>query len=499
MPKIPVIRATGQLTAEPTGVTTNLQISPTATPAAALLKPISKIEQYYAQEKQISNKVKAGELLGKATVEVFNAAKTAETKSTPEDGVNFFRNEYKRIKNIYKSQATNSDIAKYFDLQFANDESKYVNNILTKTRDKLVKTRVTQNDERVKTKIANALAGNNFQFEILTDDIVNDYQSLVDDGIIGESDLALYKKQLPKLIEIEQVRNLAKTDAAGAAVLLQDINNFKTIQGDDRKKLTTEVRQKAKFDSEVLKFNNASAINKSLKVITDRLKGSEANKVYGLSEEELMQYSTGDSDADNQIKNLNIKINQGEFSFDTNYNTNTSIIDKINLGDIKNLKDQFILPGEKTAKSIVERAGDGSINDSDLNFLTTISARSFNNTFAEQDKKYLQWFDNLTPLLQGNVFLSYFDKEYNSKASNLRQVYYKKYIQGLATGIDINDLLSPNSENYIAKDIKNVLPKTSDLSSIVKSITDESQLKTVPERLPNETASDYELRTLGVK
>ena len=303
MPKIPTIRATGQLTAEPTGVTTNLQISPTATPAAALLKPISKIEQYYAQEKQISNKVKAGELLGKATVEVFNAAKTAETKSTPEDGVNFFRNEYKRIKNIYKSQATNSDIAKYFDLQFASDESKYVNNILTKTRDKLVKTRVTQNDERVKTKIANALAGNNFQFEILTDDIINDYQSLVDDGIIGESDLELYKKQLPKLIEIEQVRNLAKTDAAGAAVLLQDINNFKTIQGDDRKKLTTEVRQKAKFDSEVLKFNNASAINKSLKVITDRLKGSEANKVYGLSEEELMQYSTGDSDADNQIKN----------------------------------------------------------------------------------------------------------------------------------------------------------------------------------------------------
>lgn len=499
MPKIPTIRATGQLTTEPTGVTTNLQISPTTTPAAALLKPISQIEQYYAQEKQISNKVKAGELLSNATIEVFNAAKTAETKSTPEDGVNFFRNEYKRIKNIYKSQATNSDIAKYFDLQFANDESKYVNNILTKTRDNLVKTRVTQNDERVKTKIANALAGNNFQFQILTNDIINDYQSLVDDGIIGESELRLYKTQLPKLIEIEQVRNLAKTDAAGAAVLLQDINNFKTIQGDDREKLTTEVRQKAKFDSEVLKFNNASAINKSLKIITDRLKGSEANKVYGLSEEELIQYSTGDNNADNQIKNLNIKINQGEFSFDTNYNTNTSIIDKINLGDIKNLKDQFILPGEKTAKSIIERAGDGSINNNDLNFLTTISARSFNNTFAEQDKKYLQWFDNLIPLLQGNVFLSYFDKEYNAKASNLRQVYYKKYIQGLATGIDINDLLSPNSKNYIAKDIKNVLPKTSDLSSIVKSITNESKFKTVPERLPNETASDYELRTLGVK
>ena len=64
----------------------------------------------------------------------------------------------------------------------------------------------------------------------------------------------------------------------------------------------------------------------------------------------------------------------------------------------------FYLKEKKEPKSIMERAGDGSVNDNDLNFLTTITSRSFNNTFANQDKEYLKWFDNLTPLLQGNVF-----------------------------------------------------------------------------------------------
>ena len=103
------------------------------------------------------------------------------------------------------------------------------------------------------------------QFDILAKSIEEDYQSLVKEGIIGEKDLELYKKNLPTLVEIEQVRFLATKDAAGAAVLLQDVNNFKQIQGDERKKLITEVRQKARFDAEVLKFNNASVINTQLK------------------------------------------------------------------------------------------------------------------------------------------------------------------------------------------------------------------------------------------
>ena len=62
--------------------------------------------------------------------------------------------------------------------------------------------------------------------------------------------------------------------------------------------------------------------------------------------------------------------------------------------------------------------------------------------------------------------------------------------------VAIENLLSPNSENYIAKDIKNVLPKTSDLGSIVQSIAEETNQSEVPPRLEGETALEYEKRTM---
>jgi len=498
--KIPTFTSRARLTGEAASVTSNIQIDPRQNIAAAL-RPIGKAaEDYYVKEKAIETKVKAGELNADATVEIFNAAEQAELKSTPQDGVDYFNEKFQTIKQKYKTQASNKNVANTFDILLSQNKNVYVNNILKKTRDNLVTTRVGQVEQQVASDILNAVSsGNKLQFDILSESALTKYKGLVTDGIISEENYNAYKKNFPALVEISQVRKIAQTNAAGAAVLLNDPNNFSQIKEKERDTLITEVRKKAVFDGKLLEYSNSEIINKKTKELVDRLKGTNHDKVFGLSEQELQTFKTGDVNYDKQITILNDKINLNQFSFNSNYNTNSSIVDKINLGEIKNTKDGFLLEGEKEPKSILERAGDGSINDNDLNFLSTITSRSFNNTFANQDKEYLKWFNNLTPLLQGNVFLSYFDKEYNSKASNLRQVYYKRYIDGLRAGVDISDLLSPNSTNYIAKDIKNVLPKTSDLSSIVQSIAEESPVKEAPERLPNETASEYDARTLGVK
>ena len=496
--KIPTFTSRARLTGEAASVTSNIQIDPRQNIAAAL-RPIGKAaEDYYVKEKAIETKVKAGELNADATVEIFNAAEQAELKSTPQDGVDYFNEKFQTIKQKYKAQASNKNVANTFDILLSQNKSVYINNILKKTRDNLVTTRVEQVEQQVASDILNAVSsGNKLQFDILSESALTKYKGLVTDGIISEENYNAYKKNFPALVEISQVKKIAQTDAAGAAVALQDPNNFKQIRGDDRAKLITEVRSKARFDGEVLKFNNASVINKNLKAISDRINGSEANKVHGLSNQELLEYATGDVKADEQIKSFNTKINEGKFSYDSNYNTNTTIIEKINLGEVTNAKDQFKLPGETTAKSIIERAGDGQINDNDLNFLSTFITRTYNNTFSDQDKQYIQWFNNLTPLLQGNVFLSYFDKTYNNKASKLRQIYYTKYVDGLRNGVTIENLLSPNSENYIAKDIKNLLPKTSDLGSIVQSIAKETNQSEVPPRLEGESALDYEKRTMS--
>ena len=254
MPKIPVFTAQARPTEEVGSVINNIQVSPSESVGAALIKPAAKIAEYYAKEKDISNKVKAGELYGDATVEIFNASQAASLKKTPEEGVNYFQQQFKIIKDKYKNQAINSDVGNIFDVQFSANKSSYINNILKTTRDTLVSTRIGQVDQQVKSKIATALSGNNFQFKVLSGDIVNLYKGLVDDKLIREEDLNVYKKALPNLIETEMVKKMAVTNANGAIVALQDDNNFKTIQGEERDKLRSELRTIAKFQDDQIKF-----------------------------------------------------------------------------------------------------------------------------------------------------------------------------------------------------------------------------------------------------
>jgi hypothetical protein len=490
MPKIPTFTSEARPTAQAASVVSNIQIPLNETVAGAL-RPLGKAaEDYYVKEKQIETKVQAGELNADATVEVFNAASEAELKNTPQEGIDYFNQKFESIQNKYKAKAPNKNSADLFNITFSSNKSVYVNNILKKTRTNLVTTRVAQVDQRVRSKIASAVAsGSEFEFDILAKSVEADYQGLVDDKIIGAKDLKLYKEKLPNLVEVAQVRKIATNNASQAFLILSDSKNFTTIQGEERRKLIREFGTLAKQQADVTTASlNKSIIDKS----KEYMKKHGDNRQFGFSTEELEEFKTGNEEADNQIITLNEKIVNKEFSFDTNFNTNTDVIKKIASGEIKNTSTKFLLAGETEAKSIIERAGDKTINSKDFKFLSDVIIRNNNDTFKKQDQQFLKYFENLTPLLQGNTFLNYFDKEYNNKASELRQTLHARYLNGLAQGVQPNDLLSYTSENYIAKDIKNYLPKTSDLGSIIVEMAAENN-STIdgPPRLEGENAEQY--------
>ena len=490
MPKIPTFTSEARPTAQAASVVSNIKIPLNQTVAGAL-RPLGKAaEDYYVKEKQIETKVQAGELTADATVEVFNAASEAELKNTPQEGIDYFNQKFESIQNKYKSKAPNRNAGDLFNITFSQNKSVYVNNILKKTRTNLVTTRVNQVDQRVRSKIAAAVAsGSEFEFDILAKSVEEDYQGLVNDGIIGKKDLEIYRKKLPNLVETAQVRKIAINNAAEAFLILSSPENFTTIQGEERRKLISEfgtlAKQQADVTSAVL---NQSIIDKSKKF----MEKYGDNQKFGFTTEELEEFKIGNEEFDNQIVSLNEKIVNQQFSFDTNYNTNTDVISKIASGEIKNTSTKFLLAGETEAKSIMERAGDKTINNKDFKFLSDVIIRNNNDTFKKQDKQFLNYFEGLVPLLQGNTFLNYFDKEYNAKASELRQTLHTRYLNGLAQGVQPNDLLSYTSENYIAKDIKNYLPKTSDLGSIIVDMAAENN-STIdgPPRIEGENAEEY--------
>ena len=490
MPKIPTFTSEARPTAQAASVVSNIKIPLNQTVAGAL-RPLGKAaEDYYIKEKQIETKVQAGELTADATVEVFNAASEAELKNTPQEGIDYFNQKFESIQNKYKSKAPNRNAGDLFNITFSQNKSVYVNNILKKTRTNLVTTRVNQVDQRVRSKIAAAVAsGSEFEFDILAKSVEEDYQGLVNDGIIGKKDLEIYRKKLPNLVETAQVRKIAINNAAEAFLILSSPENFTTIQGEERRKLISEFGTLAKQQADLLSSSlDVSIIDQSNKFM-ERYGDKER---FGFSTEELEEFKIGNEEFDNQIVSLNEKIVNQQFSFDTNYNTNTDVISKIASGEIKNTSTKFLLAGETEAKSIMERAGDKTINNKDFKFLSDVIIRNNNDTFKKQDKQFLNYFEGLVPLLQGNTFLNYFDKEYNAKASELRQTLHTRYLNGLAQGVQPNDLLSYTSENYIAKDIKNYLPKTSDLGSIIVDMAAENN-STIdgPPRIEGENAEEY--------
>jgi len=492
MPKIPTFISEARPTAEVSSIKSNIQVSPNSSLAAALIPAAKTIDNYYLKEKEISNKVESGKLLNEATLEIFELQSKSKLKSTPEEGINFFNTGYKNIVDKYKTKAPNNYISKSFEIGMASDKPSYVSSILKETRAGMVSTRVSQVDMKVKNKILNAVEGDNeFDFATLSQSIIQDYNGLVEDGIVGENDFNTLKADLPSLVETAMVNKIGRNNAYQAVLLLDDPNNFKQITGTQREELSKKLQTKALFQSKRIELANNSRINDSDKALIQELTGAN-NAPLGLDEEKLESFKTGDIEYDNQITELNDKVVKNEFSFNTNYNVNSDVIEKIANGEIKNVKEKFLLAGETETKSILERSGNGTINLEDNSFLSTILTRTNNETFKKQDQQFMKYFDNLVPLLQGNTFLNYFDKEYNSKASELRQRLYMNFIKGTVEGVDINDLLSPNSDFYIAKNIRNYLPKTSDLDSLVNQIVNENETTiAVPKKIEGETATEY--------
>ena len=490
MPRIPTFESTIAPTAEVGAVKSNIQVSPKDSLAGALVPAANAVTQFYVKEKEISNKVEGGQLIADANQELLEIKEKSKLKSTPEQGVNFFNAGYKQVVDKYKSKANNNYIQKYFELNISSNKPSYVNNILKQTRANMVKTRVDQVTNRVENKILNAVESDNkFDLATLGESIVSDYQSLVNDDIISKEDLQIYRDKIPNLIEVAEVRKIARDNASRAFLALSDVTKFTTIQGDERRKLISEFGTLAKQQADV----TSAVLNQSIiEASKEFMKKYGSKETLGFTTEELEQFKTGSEETDNQIVSLNEKIVNKEFSFDTNYNTNTDVISKIASGEIKNTSTKFLLAGETEAKSIMERAGDKTINNKDFKFLSDVITRNNNDTFKKQDKQFLNYFEGLVPLLQGNTFLNYFDKEYNAKASELRQTLHTRYLNGLAQGVQPNDLLSYTSENYIAKDIKNYLPKTSDLGSIIVEMASENN-STIdgPPRIEGENAEEY--------
>ena len=502
MPRIPTFESTIAPTAEVGAVKSNIQVSPKDSLAGALVPAANAVTQFYVKEKEISNKVEGGQLIADANQELLEIKEKSKLKPTPEEGVNFFNAGYKQVVDKYKSKANNNYIQKYFELNISSNKPAYVNNILKQTRANMVKTRVDQVTNKVQNKILSAVESDNkFDFATLSESIVSDYQGLVNDGLISEQDLEIYKTKLPALIETEMLRKIAVNDAFKALSLLSDNKRYVNITGDEKRDLLKEFREISIFQSKIVDYATGSKVLESKKRVVAALRGEDKENIglgYIDPKEIGMTYTTGNEEYDNQLKDLNNKAINNEISRDNNYLVNDKIINKILNNEIKNSFEKFTLAGETEPKSITERVGNGSINLDDDNFFNNIFESQQNPELNKTNKKFFNFIDKVVPLIEGSTSSKYFDDNYNNRLSSFRQDMYSRFVEGLNQNIPVAKLLDSLSDNYIAKDILDYAPTKSQVRDalLISAKKEQPELvNTYFKRNENETPDEYITRT----
>lgn len=129
MVKIPTFESRRRITAEPAGVTTGIQVSPTATPAAALSKVAKVAEDYYIKKRDTAEKVESAKKVFEIKGELDKYLESEKENINDEDAINNFKSKYNDYVNQQLSQVKNRRVKKRIEQNLDLELSEYVYNI----------------------------------------------------------------------------------------------------------------------------------------------------------------------------------------------------------------------------------------------------------------------------------------------------------------------------------------------------------------------------------
>jgi hypothetical protein len=121
MPKIPTFQARGTITTEAPSVRTGLQLSPTATPAAALVKPVTQIAEYYERERMIAEKAEADKQYLELSTELDQIQDQSSKQFNPSEAQKIFKTQSSFLFNQKLNQIENKRIKKIMQDKFNYD------------------------------------------------------------------------------------------------------------------------------------------------------------------------------------------------------------------------------------------------------------------------------------------------------------------------------------------------------------------------------------------
>ena len=248
MVKIPTYTARTKITDEAPSVTTGVQISPTATPAAALLPAVKAIDDYYIKQRDNVDKLEAKKKYYEMKSESDKIMKKFENNPDEFESVNGYNQEFGFYRNQVLSQIKNKRVKTRLENLLDIDQPENVYKIKSNSFNAFEKeSRVNYENEQ--TVLANEynLATNQKDKEIALDKRINsaiEYENMHSKGKPWLNETIFKIKGDAELLEVDKA--MANKDYGTARELLK---KSKSISSEEFKKLVIKIEEESvEFD-----------------------------------------------------------------------------------------------------------------------------------------------------------------------------------------------------------------------------------------------------------
>lgn len=307
---------------------------------------------------------------------------------------------------------------------------------------------------------------------------------------------------------IQKAANDAKTGTFGGD--LEKVKIFETLQPGQKQKFFEFIdKKKREAFSEIKNVNDATvnnerveAINKSMNLYSDVIKTNgivDKTKVinyFGNTKENTIQENTKQ-----QFIDLSVRQGNDEVKKISNYYMNNEITNKILNGDVKDVSTPFILTGEDTPKSLLQRTGNGVNMDVDLKFYLSYLLPNVNNKgFVDDQKQFIKFIEKYSPAVEGVKYAKYLDIQADDRLNKFKNDMLTKFIQGRESKIPANELLDYKSKSFIGSNFNSYLANPREIEQSLNEALKNNNTnqdaftvkkETSPLRLKNETIPDY--------
>ena len=517
MPKIPTYTAKGTLTTETTGIKTAFQISPTATPAAALLPAAKAVEDYFIKQRDNTEKLQAKKTFYEMKSVSDKIMEKYKNNSDEFSSVAGYNEEFGIYRNQQLSQIKNKRVKKRLENLLDIDHPENIYKIKSNSFDAFEKeSKVTYENEQNSLANEYTLATDSKTKEKILDKRINsaiEYENTHQLGkawldettnkIKGDSELfevekAIANKQYNKATELLKIsKNIDNEEVEKAVIKIQ--------------KESAEYNETNLYVGEILKGNNPfigktpkNTTEKKVLETTDSLLQNQAAK-NNLNEEQTFAY------VDQVYTETGILSPTYKDLFESAYNAgSTTTFDSA--ADIPN----EIILAVKSAE-IADKTGRLNV------YTTDEQERFFKNVIV---LKKILGLDDFQAIKKAKEFEMNYDRDIirgaNKKRNRTLELVEQKFKKSKATNIGevkgyanklfnmyvANGISGSKAQNQVIEDLENSIIEIDDHAYLkrdidaFKSIGGLDQVKTIKEyiiknRLTDQEPDDYYLKHIG--